>query len=127
VEPLRYDWRFARARFASARMRSGSGLRIRSAWRLTMKKKLRSDQYLPASSGRISSMVAARFRDSERQSWTYGRLSFATGFRSPFSASSYAAHSTPYAAIRPSGRGWLSATSKRFVYAWSPSSSRSKA
>src|SRR6266849_1733272 len=56
-----------------------------------------------------------------------GRLSFTTGFRSPFSASSYAAHSTPYAATKPSGRGWLSATSKRFVYAWSPSSSRSKA
>jgi hypothetical protein len=57
----------------------------------------------------------------------FGRLSFTTGFRSPFSASSYAAHSTPYAATMPSGRGWLRATSKRFVYGWSPSSSRSKA
>src|SRR5438445_11766445 len=56
-----------------------------------------------------------------------GRLAFTTGFRSPLSASSYAAHSTPYAATKPSGRGWLRATSKRFVYAWSPSSSRSKA
>src|SRR6266704_1971260 len=57
-----------------------------------------------------------------------GRLSFTTGFRSPFNASSYAAHSTPYAATKPSGRGWFRATSKRFVYAWSPpSSSRSKA
>src|SRR5437899_6453902 len=33
-----------------------------------------------------------------------GRLSFTTGFRSPFSASSYAAHSTPNAASRPSER-----------------------
>jgi len=46
-----------------------------------------------------------------------GRLSFTTGLRFPFKASSYAAQSTPYAATRPSGLGWRSATSKRFVYA----------
>ena len=80
----------------------------------------------PADEGRLD-VRRARQGSRRRVPGQDGRLSFTTGFRSPFSASSYAAHSTPYAATRPSGRGWLRDTSKRFVYGWSPSSSRSKA